>query len=199
MSGETYYVQTDLNPEELTILAAATYALWVSFALGKSVPGLRILQNPSGRYAASMSWKKTGESSIAIIADENVAPEAGWIETGHVATNMKDKMLGQGNTRVSKAGYRYRVIPMRATQVTPSFDVSKIIQNKKGGHLPSKAGKMWVKAYSNIGSNRFATMTDKPGSSNWIIPAMPAYSPAAILADQLRKQYSGSGGSGVGS
>ena len=194
--ANVFDVQTDLQPEALTEVAIETFRKWVSWSLGKNIKGLWTLVHPSGRYAASLSWKRTGIASIAIIADESIAPEVDWLERGHPAFSIKEKMLGKGNTKISKEGYRYRVIPMRGTQVTPSFNVDKLKSGRNGGKLPTKAASMWLQARQNIGSDRFATMSDKPGSSGWIIPPMAAYSPAAILADQLRKQYGTSRGVG---
>jgi hypothetical protein len=193
----TYDVVTDLDPSMLTAVAADTFRKWALFALGKSSLGGHTLVNPSGRYAASLSWKKTGVASVAIMSDSSVAPEANWLEDGHSAFSMKDKMLGGPGTKVSKAGYRYRIIPMRGNATRPSFNLKDTVTSKKGERMPAKAASMWVKARTSIGSDRFATMSDKPGSSMWVVPPMPAYSPAAILADSLRKQYGQK--SGVGS
>ena len=187
---KVYEVMTDLAPEMLTELAAETYRAWLLFALGKEEIGGRTLANPSGRYAASISWKRTGESSIAIIADERMAPEAGWVETGRKAFSMKAKMLRSPGTKRSKAGYRYRVIPISNTKLTPSLDLSRIVSSPNGESVPAKASRMWTRAWRasrHTGSANFTTMTDKPGTSAWVVPSMPAYSPAAILAELMRR------------
>lgn len=199
--NKMYEVYTDLDPEALTDVAAMVYRAWLAFALGQGEIGGQVLKHPSGRYAASMSWKKTGEAAVAIIADETIAPEAGWIEEGKTSADMKAAMLGKGNTRTSKAGYRYRVIPMRRDATTPSADIlGDIVTTKAGETLPVRAARMWARPRwrSNPSSRRtvppgivpspFVTMTDKPGSSPWVVPAMPAYSPAAILADIIRRE-----------
>jgi hypothetical protein len=188
----TYSVMTDLDPNALTEVVMETYRRWLSFALGQSEIGGNVLAHPSGRYAASISWKRTGQSEIAIIADESKAPEGDWIERGRSAFSIKAAMLGKGNTKISKQGYRYRFIPLRAFPTKPTFDMNRIISNSRGERLPVRSAKLWAKARTDVGSNRGATMSDKPGSRTWIIPPMPAYSPAKILADMLRENY-GSG------
>ncbi len=186
-----YSVQTDLDPQALTQVAIDTFKIWLAFALGQSDLGgkTRTLMHPSGKYASSISWRKTGESEVAIIADESVAPEANWIESGRSAFSIKAAMLGKGKTKISKAGYRYRFIPFTANAPTPKFNMSSIITNSKGGRLPIRSVKMWAKASANRGYKGGAVMTDKPGSSTWISPPMPAYSPAKILSDMIREGY----------
>jgi hypothetical protein len=185
--SEPLEVVTDLNPEALTEVVMETYRLWISFALGQSNIGGNILAHPSGKYASSISWRRTGEATIAIIADESVAPEGKWIEEGRSAFSIKDRMLA--NAKRSKDGYRYRFIPFRDNPATPSFKMSNIISNARGERLPTRSAKIWAKAKTNAGYKGGAVMTDKPGSSPWIISAMPAYSPAKILADMLRQNY----------
>ena len=180
----TYEVNTDLDPMALTELAIVTFQKWVSFALGKESIGGNRLMHPTGRYAASMSYKQTGVSTVAIIADEKLAPEGGWIESGRAGFSLKDKMLQGKNVRRSKAGYLYRWIPINkgtdslahAFRVKAHSPVSKQIW----ASIREKAGK---------GNVEFALMSNKPGSASWIIPPMPAYSPAKILADAIREQY----------
>ena len=184
----TYEVKTNLDPEQLTEVAIETYIQWLKFALGQASIGGRTLQHPSGRYAASISWKRTGVASVAIVADESAAPEAGWIEEGHTGANMKDEMLAGG--KVGKDGYRYRDIPIREDSDTPVFDVAKAINNARGGRLPARTGRMWAVAKAYIDpNNHLVRMTNRPGSSDWQIPDMPAYSPAANLAALLRSAH----------
>jgi hypothetical protein len=192
MADRTYEVYTDLDPDALTDVAALVYRAWLAFALGQGEIGGRVLKHPSGRYAASMSWRKTGQAAVAIIADESIAPEAQWIEEGKSSADIKAAMLGKGNTKISKAGYRYRVIPMKRDPTAPAFDASSILTSQAGEHLPVKTARMWARSYSHWdtqhGADRFRTMTDKPGSAPWVVPAMAAYSPAAILADIIRRE-----------
>lgn len=156
MANEVYEVHTNLSPSQLTELAVETYKAWLQFAMGKQAIGGKVLKHPSGQYAAALSWRRTGATSIAIIADESV-PQVGWIEYGRAAADIKAAMLA--DAKVSKDGHRYRVIP-----------------------VSREPAKMWAT------TRPFITISDKkPGS--WIVPAMPAYSPGAILADLLRENF----------
>lgn len=187
----TYEVFTDLDPDALTEIAVEVYRRWLEFALGKDEIGGRLLSFPSGRYAASMSWRRTGVASVALIADEKIAPEAKWIEEGRAGADMKAAMLGKGKTRVSSDGYLYRVIPMRRDSRTPGFDLGEIATSSAGERLPIRVSRLWARPRLRNDPDRFVTMTNEPGSSEWMIPAMPAYSPAAILAALVRREYGG--------
>lgn len=186
-----YTVMTDADPQTLTQIAVDTFKMWVAFSLGQSDLGgkTQVLMHPSGKYASSISWKRTGESSIAIIADESIAPESDWVERGRAGFSIKAAMLGKGNTKTSKAGYRYRFIPFSANPPKPSFSVANVITNSRGGRMPTRAVKMWAKKAAGAGYSGGAIMSDKPGSATWIIPPMPAYSPAKILSDMIRTSY----------
>jgi hypothetical protein len=188
---KVYDVYTDLDPDALTEVAMETYRRWLSFALGQDEIGGKILSHPSGRYAASISWKKVGAAQIAIISDETVAPEAKWIEEGKAQADMKAAMLGKGNTRISSSGHRYRTIPIRRNAVPPKFDVGEIVTSNAGERLPVRTSRMWSKPRWRVNPDHFATMSDAPGSSPWVVPAMPAYSPAAILAALIRQETGG--------
>ena len=191
MANKVYEIFTDLPPAALTEVAMETYRIWLEFALGKEEIGGKVLTHPSGRYAASMSWKRTGQASVAIIADESIAPEVGWIEEGRPASDMKAKMLGQGKTRTAADGHKYRIIPMRRDATAPDFDIDDIVSSAAGERLPTRAARMWARPRSQSNPSRFRTMTDKPGSAAWIVPAMPAYAPAAILASLIRRDTHG--------
>jgi hypothetical protein len=190
-ANEVFTVHTDLNPEQLTEVAIETYRRWLNFALGKDSLMGSVLRHPSGRYAASLSWKKTGTAAVAIIADEKIAPEALWIEEGASAHSMKEAMLGKGNTKTSAAGYQYRVIPIRKDGYFPQgTDANpEVVNTPTGGGISAATGKIWSRKAPAIDASHFAIMSDKPGASDWIVPAMPAYSPAAILASLLKQEF----------
>lgn len=183
-----YDVYTDLDPDTLTNVAMETYRLWLQWALGEAQIGGKVLKHPSGRYAAALSWKRIGASHIAIIADETIAPEAQWLEEGKAQTDMKAAMLGKGHTRTSASGHRYRVIPIRKTSRPPRFDIASIVGSNAGERVPAGKAKMWARPRPHTNADHFATMSDKPGASDWMIPAMPAYSPAALLAQLLSQK-----------
>jgi hypothetical protein len=189
-------VYTDLDPDELTEVAMETFIAWVSFALGSVSLGGRTLGKGDksfyrsqlrGRYAASISWKKEGPNHVAIIADEDMAPEALWIEEGTKGANMKEHMLQDG--KVGRNGTRYRDIPMRGEQSGPTGSLNDIVNAAANGSFSAGQKKLWAKPRPTVDSDRIVRMTDAPGSAAWIIPPMPAYSPAQILATLLRTGY----------
>lgn len=187
MPNQTFTVKTDLNPEQLTEVAMETYRLWLSWAMGQDTIGAKVLAHPSGRYAASLSWRHTGAASVAIIADESVAPEALWLEEGtNGFNNLKALMLAGAKT--SKEGYKYRVIPIRNDGSMPENSTPKIIENRLGGRMQKHQGKIWAENRPS-GAQRFRVMTDKPGSAQWLLPPMTPYTPAKILSELLAKEY----------
>lgn len=184
-------VHTNLNPQQLTKVAIETFRQWLLFALGREAIGGKVLEHPSGRYAASISWKQIGASRIAIIADEEIAPEAASIETGTPGADIRAAMLPGG--KISKDGHRYRRIPMREDLLPPStasFVAASVNQAARSGAVMPKTGSFWIKRKESQGSDRVVTMTETNGANNWMVPPQPAYAPASILAGLIRKEYS---------
>ena len=164
-----YDVYTDLDPTALNAVGQEVYRRWFEFALGKVALGGRHIMHPTGRYASAIEFKQRSESRVAIIADEDIAPEAGILETGHGAIDLLKKLTPG------------RAYPMhRGT----------------GGAAPQiasgpRAKKIWASVRA-AGFSGYAVVprSRRPGSMNtsgrgpaWVIPPMPAYSPAAILAE----------------
>ena len=161
----TYVVKTNLPPEGVNQVGLAIFAAWLDFALGGPNPsgGQRLIY-PTGRYAASLRYERLGESTVAIIADDKVAPEAAVIEHGHGPVDLKSKL---------KAG-RY---PMHRHQTkTPGSTLRRI----GGGPATLKAA-MWAEIRASESSG-YASIGPNSPADSWIIPPMPAYSPAANLA-----------------
>lgn len=189
-------VYTDLDPDDLTEVAMETFIAWVSFALGGSSLGGRTLGKGNkaffrsqlrGRYAASISWKQVGPNHVAIIADEEIAPEALWIEEGTSGADMKRHMLADGKR--SKQGYFYRDIPLRGTQNAPTGSLNDIVDAAASGGFSPGLKSLWTKPRPTSDPDRWARMSDRPGTANWVVPPMVAYSPARILATLLRAGY----------
>lgn len=188
-----YDVFTDLDPDQLGSVAAETYYTWLMFAVGKTDIGGKTLKHPSGRYASAISWRKTGRARISIIADEDAVPEVGMIEDGSPAVDLKAKMLTPEKSKRSKAGYLYRTLYLRPDQwrEAPMIGMDSIVSAFGGERLSSRLGRLWAQPRPDVDpkSRGPFTMTNKPGSSPWRIPAMAAYAPAAILAQQLHSKY----------
>ena len=192
MSHEVYTVYTDLDPLQLSELAAETFMAWLKFALGQDSLDGKKLKHPSGRYASAISWRKTGIAQVAIIADEDAIPEVGAIEYGRPEISMKDHMLHGGSAKMSKDGHLYRVIPLRPDQwrPTPTLSPGMIVDTMTGGRLRKGVGRMWAQPRPWVDKkSRFRTMTDRPGSSPWIIPEFHPYAPAKVLAELLQQEF----------
>lgn len=163
-----YDVYTDLPPDELNAVGRHVFKLWLDFALGRSELGGRRLLHPTGRYASSIEFRQTGRSRVAIVADENVAPEAGILETGHGAVDLLQKLTPG------------RVYPMHRG----TGGAAPVIATGRG------ARRVWA-AVRAAGFSGYATVprARRAGARNtsgrgpaWTIPPMPAYAPARILA-----------------
>jgi hypothetical protein len=192
MPHNVYDVYTDLDPTQLSELASETFYAWLKFALGQQAIGGKKLAHPSGRYASALSWRRTGVAKVSIIADEDAIQEVGAIEYGHPAIDLKSKMLFSGGAKMSKDGYFYRIIPLRPDQwrPIPTLTSGMVIDTLGGGRLRKSVGRMWAQArpYVDQGS-RFRTMTNRPGSSPWLIPEFHPYAPAKILSELLDEQF----------
>jgi hypothetical protein len=171
----SYTVSTDLDPEHLNVLAAELARMWTMFALGQETLGGQTLHYPSGKYANSIEFKKTGQASVAIIADEKVAPEAKWIEEGHGAYDMKTLFGG-----------RHFRLPKHVLGHYGSRTLGEPVETMKGKKF------MWMSA-TEEGDSQWLTVPSAKGvakrpelAQKWIIPALPAYAPAAYLADLAR-------------
>ena len=191
-----YTIETDLDPEALTELAVETYQKWVSFALGVEEIGGKRIMHPTGRYASALSWKQNGKYSASIIADSDVTLDVDSIEGGTPAHSMKQAMLYSGNVNKSAGGFHYRTVPIkpsvsgRPTKSALTRFWMNLNKSKKGYSM-SRAGLKSYNAPKDTSAvadgSVFRTMSDKPGSSDWVVPAMPAYSPAKTLAGLLEK------------
>jgi hypothetical protein len=154
---------TNLPPQQVSRIAVEIFSLWVDFALGRASIGGKKLIYPTGRYAASISYHFTGESSVAFVA---TAPEADILEHGHPSIDLKQK-LRPGHYLMHRTG------PGK-----PSM------RSSRGSGLTANVA-MWAKMREQSASG-FATLGPNSPPGSWIIPAMPAYSTAAILAAQAR-------------
>ena len=168
-NGVMYVVKTDLPPQMVTQIGLEVFARWMDFALGKESIGGRRLIYPTGRYAASLQFKKTGEASVAIIADESVAPEAAILEQGHGPVDLK--------TRLAPGRY-----PMHRTPGGKPGTGLRRTGSKKG---PFARASMWARVRA-AEANGFASIGPNSAPGSWIIPAMAPYAPAATLANMIR-------------
>ena len=174
-SRVTYVVKTDLPPEAVNAIGLLVFSKWLDFALGRTVLNGRRLVYPTGRYAASISFRQEGEATVAIIADEDAAPEAGILEQGHAPVDLKTRL---------RPGRAY---PMHR----PSGSVPGVSLRRIGSGPPGMHPSMWAEVRMREFSG-FASIGENSPPDSWIIPAMPAYAPALYLAASLRSSLRGS-------
>lgn len=200
-SHPPYVVHTNLDPLQLTEIAAETFFVWLKFALGQQTLEGKKLKHANGRYAASIRWRRTGVAKVAIIADENVAPEAGAIEYGRPAIDMKEHQLYGGKAHISKDGYLYRTLLLRPDQwrpPAPSLNPNMVIDTVAGGRVRQGLARMWAKPRPWVddgGGSRFRTMSNRPKRAQnhpgpaWTMPEFHPYAPGKILADIIKQEF----------
>jgi hypothetical protein len=154
-----YDVYTDMETEELTEVAYQIMEKWIAFALGEESINGRFLHHPTGRYASSIRIEGRGINHVAVVQDENIAPEGKWIEEGHGEIDMKEYLV---------MGKSY---PMHRGGGAPVFNST----------YSGRSNNVWA-APRRQGFTGYAKVTDK----GWIIPAMTAYEPAKYLSDAVR-------------
>ena len=169
-NGFTYVIRTNLPPEAVSRIGMAIFALWVDFAMGNGTLNGKRLVHPTGRYAASIEYKQMGAASVAIVANEDAAPEAGILESGHGSVDLKTKL---------EHGRPYPMHRALGSDI-PSGGA-------KAGYVPGASLKptMWAEVRKRSGSG-FASIGPNSAPGSWIIPPMPAYAPAMALASIAR-------------
>lgn len=165
-SGTYYVVKTDLDPTQLNRVGLHIFALWLDFALGNSVLNGRRIVYPTGKYAASLSFRQVGESAVAVVADEDIAPEAAVLESGHGPVDLKTR-LAHG-----RAYPMHR--PVGGNQAATGV-------RRVGSGPPGLRPSVWAEVRGREASG-FASIGPNSPPDSWIIPPMTAYSPAATLA-----------------
>ena len=176
--GLTYVVRTNLPPAALTELGVEMFVMWLDFALGSGTLNGKRLYYPTGRYANSLRFEQRDASTVAIVADEGMAPEAAILESGHRSFDMKTTVQG-GSRRVpmhrrpgSQPG-----VPLRRTGAGPP------------GLRPS----VWAEVRGKEATG-FATLSANSPAGSWVIPAMTPYSPGLTLAAMARRMSRDAGG-----
>ena len=168
-AGSIIEIYTDAPPQFMGLIMQRLFERWIEFARGQRNLDFGGLSHPTGKYAASISYKKFGETRVMIEANEAKAPEAKWIEWGHRRYDMKQNPNLVGRT-----------FPMHRMGGYNGYNVA---QNLAKLNLPSKghAPKLWAKARA-ASSTGFAKLGKNAPADSWVIPEMKAYHPALILA-----------------
>jgi hypothetical protein len=170
-------VYTNLDPQTLNAVGLHVAKLWISFALGGMKLGGKVIARPTGRYASSISYRRYGAAHVAILSDETFAPEAAILETGHPQIDMKEHLKRGSSIPM------HRGLPGHygSAGYGSPFHAGTPRQRRLGQRYS-----IWGQIRS-AGFSGFASV----GSTGWIIPPMPAYSPAKFLADLIVQQYGG--------
>jgi hypothetical protein len=185
-----YKVKTNLDRETVHDLLLDTYTRWVEFALGKNSINGKMLKHPSGKAAAAITAERDAEGYVIGIYFEGT--EASKIEYGHRPVDLKKLMLAGRTSRV----INFRDKPASPTSIVGRGGIRTIRAAIQSGGRPGlmrvtgplrfykNIGRIWAQA-AEAHTDRFRTMSNKPGSAKWIIPAMPAFSAMSILRSQL--------------
>lgn len=164
-----YDIFYDGDDSEVSDISFAVMRIWMEFALGKRQLNGRKIQNPTGRYASSISRIRTGPNRVAVVADESIAPEAAFLEYGHSPYDMK-KLFG-GRTFLLHRG---KVGEYGSKGYgSPIVNTTNTAIRKNIWAIPRAQGATGFKTVALSGNS-------------WIIPRMPAYAPAAYLAESIR-------------
>lgn len=163
---------TDMDPQTLTQVSLQIFERWVAFAMGKEQLQGFTLKNPTGRYASSIRRKQVGPYRIVIDTNDKMAPEAVILEEGHSAIDLKRKL---------NPGKVYKMHRGQKGQYGSAGHGSPV-------YAPRKKN-IWgeVRSRGAAGFARMPTHITAENMSSWVIPPMPAYSPAAHLVDLLRR------------
>jgi len=211
-------VVTNVDPEDMNDSLLDTFNKWVNFALGEGSLGGETLTAPSGRLAAALRAETDKDGNIVAIyinKEEIGAITNNFLISGHKSFSLKSRMLKLGLPGVhqskpdklskkNKKRYLYRYIPISDNPIKPleAFTNSKNLVNlftsevtSQGGilRLNRNAARIWTKNYqrAHTGTSKIRTMSNRPGSAAWRIPAMPAFNITKLLQDMLPPEAKG--------
>lgn len=171
-----YDVWTDMAPDEISEVGFIVMTKWIAFALGHETLNGKRVGHPTGRYASSIRVEGRGPNHIAVVADEEIAPEAGILEAGAPAIDLKQKLqVGRAYPMHRGAAGMFGSKGYGVPVVASSFS--------------ARTKNIWAtpRAHGFSGVARVPTEITSENQSSWIIPAMPAWAPAEFLAEQLRR------------
>lgn len=181
----TYDVFYNGPPSEITAVGFQVMKKWIAFALGRDEIAAQRVDHPTGRYASSIRMEQLGPLHVAIIADEEIAPEAAVLEGGHGPIDLKQ--------------FGGRAVPLHRGQpgaygsagYGAASLVSKPTSRRASGVSVVRPGarRAWAEARSqgDTGIRRIPSKITAENSSSWIIPTMNAWSPAFHLAEMIRQ------------
>jgi hypothetical protein len=159
-------VWTDLPQDGITEIGFEIAKRWIAFAMGEEAINGYKIKNPTGRYASSIDVFVESPTHVAVVADEEIAPEALFLEEGHNRYDMKSQFPG-------------RTFPMHRGAGTPIL----------ASTFMGRTNNVWAtpRAEGFNGFARVPTHITPENADSWIIPAMPAFSPAQYLAEYAQR------------
>jgi len=174
--GASADIMTDMDPDTLSEVGAKMAQRWIDFAMGRKALGGRMLMHPTGRYASAISFRTYGVSRVAIVVNENVAPEAHFLEVGHGPIDLK-KYFAMGT-----------LIPMHRGEAGQygSAGYSSPIEDHSRNQRRRK-NQIWGVVREQGKSGRAVMSMTSSTGKNWVIPPMAAFSPVAHLLELLRQ------------
>ncbi len=203
-------VATDADPAYLNQISLQIFQMWREFAIGHRSLGGEKLIHPSGKYAASISLRRYGSrvgvraageipirvlNHVAIIVNEEQAPESVWIEHGHKAFSMLPHL---------QPGRSY---PISRWPQTPGVTSGPAEGFPSGAYGRSRVRHMWSESREasyearsvggqTLGGYARTPTHGQPSGSNrsgtgpaWTVPAMPAYAPAQHLVELFENEH----------
>ena len=203
-------IRTNIDPEFVHASLLEVYQKWVNFALGVGKLGNRMLKAPSGKMASAL--KATIDEDGYVIGlyvdEESAGKEASDVMlSGHKGFSIKDRMLKPGKKGVRKGvdkrgkEFLYRYVPIadkpkspkvafgEASRITNLFTTKKDWQ---GGvlQLNQNMARIWISNFKKAHTNsaKIRTMSNKPGSAKWWIPAMKPFNAGYLLKQMLRQK-----------
>ena len=182
------------------------YAASLSFHVYGRVEFISEATRRSGKQGRMTTRTMAGYSrspefnQVVFQADEKLAIEAAVLEYGRKKFSLKKEML-KHNFKWTKAPgdkYKYRIIPIKssdALKMAPllSKEMAHIGTSKKSfsTKLKQQTNLMKRRADESKSDVVFRTMSDRPGSKKWEIPAEMPHNIIGQFAEQLRRKLAG--------
>lgn len=187
-------VYADIPTKQLNAINLAVFKAWSEFAMGQRRIGGRRIQQPTGVYASSLRMETPGKNHVAVISDEGIAPHSKFLETGHRAFSMLDHLTPGGRYPITRTRFMQSAASPTRFAVNPSTGRRARTGSGlvRGGHfVPTMTG--IVRTPIDRSSVAGRTNTSGRGPA-WTVPAMPAYSPARLIAALFSRRVSDRGG-----
>lgn len=185
---------SELQPKQLNQISIAVFNVWMEFATGQRRLGGRGLKQPTGTYASSLRREVLGKNHIAIIADTGIAPHAKILESGHRSFSMLDYLQPGQAYPITRTTFA----PVAGSSVSYAINPQTGRRARTGSGLV-RAGRFVPSLSAIVRAPTSRTSLGARSNSSgrgpaWTVPAMPAYSPARLIAALYAQKISQIGG-----